>query len=116
MKQPILPRSFADLRGLRAARWTRESTAGQYDRYGPEVQRDQQGDAIARAGGLDLDAADPRSLDLEHRQAQADRAHLVPGLGGPAERAEDEAPDGPREAAAAAHAQRAVCVAAADRR
>ena len=29
-----LPRSLDDVRGLRVARWIRESTAGQYDRYG----------------------------------------------------------------------------------
>jgi hypothetical protein len=29
-----LPRSLDDIRGLRVARWIRESTAGQYDRFG----------------------------------------------------------------------------------
>ena len=43
-----LPRSLEDLDGLRAARWIRESTRGQYDNYGPEAQRDQQDRAIAR--------------------------------------------------------------------
>lgn len=45
-----LPRSFDDLQGLRAARWIRESTAGQVDRYGPAAQREQQDRAIARWG------------------------------------------------------------------
>jgi DNA invertase Pin-like site-specific DNA recombinase len=43
-----LPRSLEDLDGLRAARWIRESTRGQYDNYGPEAQREQQDRAIAR--------------------------------------------------------------------
>lgn len=33
-----LPRTLDDLRGLRYACWIRESTAGQFDRYGPESQ------------------------------------------------------------------------------
>jgi DNA invertase Pin-like site-specific DNA recombinase len=48
-----LPGSVDELRGLRAARWIRESTAGQYDRYGPDVQREQQDRAIARLGLVD---------------------------------------------------------------
>ena len=43
-----LPRSLDELDGLRAARWIRESTRGQYDNYGPEAQRDQQDRSIAR--------------------------------------------------------------------
>lgn len=43
-----LPRGLEDLRGLRAARWIRESTAGQVDRFGPDAQREQQDQAIAR--------------------------------------------------------------------
>ena len=43
-----LPRTLDDLRGLRAARWVRESTAGQTDRYGPDAQREQQDRAIER--------------------------------------------------------------------
>ena len=35
-----------DLRGKRAARWIRESTPGQFDRYGPEAQRELQNEAI----------------------------------------------------------------------
>lgn len=46
-----LPRSLDDVRGLRAARWTRESTVGQADNFGPDAQRDQQDRAI-RAWGL----------------------------------------------------------------
>ena len=37
-----LPQSLDDIGGLRVARWIRESTAGQYDRYGPASQREQQ--------------------------------------------------------------------------
>jgi hypothetical protein len=43
-----LPRSIDDIAGLRVARWIRESTAGQYDRYGPDSQRDQQDRFIER--------------------------------------------------------------------
>lgn len=43
-----LPRSLDELRGLRAARWIRESTAGQADNFGPDAQREQQDVAIAR--------------------------------------------------------------------
>lgn len=50
MKPARLPRSLDDLRGLRAARWIRESTAGQVDRFGPDAQRDQQDRAIERFG------------------------------------------------------------------
>jgi DNA invertase Pin-like site-specific DNA recombinase len=48
-----LPRSLDDIRGLRAARWIRESTAGQYDRYGPASQREQQDRFIERHGLVD---------------------------------------------------------------
>ena len=51
MKQ--LPRSLDDIRGLRAARWIRESTAGQYDRFGPASQREQQDRFIERHGLVD---------------------------------------------------------------
>jgi hypothetical protein len=43
-----LPGSLVELGGLRAARWVRESTRGQFDTYGPEAQREQQ-DAPTRA-------------------------------------------------------------------
>jgi DNA invertase Pin-like site-specific DNA recombinase len=43
-----LPRGLDDLRGLRAARWIRESTAGQADNFGPDSQRRQQDVAIER--------------------------------------------------------------------
>lgn len=52
-----LPATAADLRGLRAARWVRESTAGQWDKYGPDVQREQQDRAIARLGLVDTGLA-----------------------------------------------------------
>ena len=45
-----LPATTDDLRGLRAARWIRESTAGQFDRYGPDAQRELQDRAIERFG------------------------------------------------------------------
>jgi DNA invertase Pin-like site-specific DNA recombinase len=45
-----LPTSVDELRGLRAARWIRESTPGQFDRYGPDAQRALQDGAIARLG------------------------------------------------------------------
>lgn len=44
----MLPRTTDELRGLRAARWIRESTAGQFDAFGPDAQRDQQDRAIVR--------------------------------------------------------------------
>ena len=48
-----LPRSLDEIGGLRAARWIRESTAGQYDRYGPASQREQQDRFIDRHGLVD---------------------------------------------------------------
>ena len=48
-----LPATVDDLRGLRAARWIRESTTGQFDRYGPEAQAELQDGAIARLGLAD---------------------------------------------------------------
>ena len=48
-----LPRSLDEIGGLRAARWIRESTASQYDRYGPASQRDQQDRFIERHGLVD---------------------------------------------------------------
>jgi DNA invertase Pin-like site-specific DNA recombinase len=52
-----LPRSLDDLRGLRAARWMRESTAGQVDRYGPAAQRELQQRAIEQWGLVDTGRA-----------------------------------------------------------
>jgi hypothetical protein len=52
-----LPRSLEEVRGLRAARWTRESTAGQYDQFGPDSQREQQDRAIERFGLVDTGLA-----------------------------------------------------------
>ncbi|MEW6223237.1 MAG: recombinase family protein [Chloroflexota bacterium] len=56
-----LPLTVEDLRGRRAARWIRESTAGQFDRYGPDAQRELQDRATARLGlgdtGLEWSAA-----------------------------------------------------------
>ncbi|CAN5682186.1 hypothetical protein BH23CHL8_BH23CHL8_28860 [soil metagenome] len=48
-----LPRTLDDIRGLRAARWVRESTSGQYDRFGPASQREQQDRFIERHGLVD---------------------------------------------------------------
>ena len=45
-----LPRTLDELHGLRAARWVRESTRGQYDTFGPEAQREQQDRALNRYG------------------------------------------------------------------
>jgi DNA invertase Pin-like site-specific DNA recombinase len=49
----MLPRSLDELGGMRAARWFRESTAGQWDNFGPDAQREQQDRAIARWGLVD---------------------------------------------------------------
>ena len=48
-----LPAAIEELTGRRAARWIRESTAGQYDRYGPEAQAEMQDRAITRLGLTD---------------------------------------------------------------
>jgi DNA invertase Pin-like site-specific DNA recombinase len=48
-----LPRSLDEIHGLRAARWVRESTRGQYDRFGPASQREQQDRFIERYGLVD---------------------------------------------------------------
>jgi DNA invertase Pin-like site-specific DNA recombinase len=48
-----LPGTIDELAGLRAARWIRESTPGQFDRYGPEAQVAMQDAAIARLGLAD---------------------------------------------------------------
>src|SRR5436190_22307617 len=57
MNEPLtlkrLPRTLDDVRGLRVARWIRESTRGQYDRYGPDSQREQQDRFIERHGLVD---------------------------------------------------------------
>lgn len=39
MRPDQLPRRLDDLRGLRVARWVRESQAKQGDKYGPGAQR-----------------------------------------------------------------------------
>ena len=52
-----LPDSLERLTGLRAARWSRESTAGQFDAFGPEAQKDQQDRAIERYGLVDTGIA-----------------------------------------------------------
>ena len=50
-----LPRTLDDIRGLRVARWIRESTAGQYDRFGPASQGEQQDRFIERHGLTESD-------------------------------------------------------------
>jgi len=49
----VLPRELDDLQGMRAARWFRESTAGQWDNFGPDAQREQQDRAIERYALVD---------------------------------------------------------------
>jgi DNA invertase Pin-like site-specific DNA recombinase len=48
-----LPQSLDQVGGMRAARWFRESTAGQWDNFGPDAQREQQDRAIVRYGLVD---------------------------------------------------------------
>jgi DNA invertase Pin-like site-specific DNA recombinase len=48
-----LPASPDDLTGLQVARWVRESTAGQYDNFGPDAQRELQDRVIERYGLVD---------------------------------------------------------------
>src|SRR5437899_2422861 len=48
-----LPETPEALRGKRAAKWVRESSKGQRDKYGPAAQRTMIADAIARLGMLD---------------------------------------------------------------
>jgi Resolvase, N terminal domain len=48
-----LPRSLDEVAGLRVARWIRESSTGQFDRYGPASQREQQDRFIERHGLVD---------------------------------------------------------------
>ena len=52
-----LPRSIDEIRGLRIARWVRESTSGQYDYWGPDSQRELQDRIIERHGLLDTGLA-----------------------------------------------------------
>jgi len=70
-----LPSETSQLRGRRAARWTRESTGkadgesgqpsgGQWDAFGPEAQRAHQDEAIHRLGLMDVTVGDP-SLDFK---------------------------------------------------
>ncbi len=57
MTARALPRTLDDLRGRRAARWIRESTAGQADNFGPDAQLEQQSRAIERWGLVDTGGA-----------------------------------------------------------
>lgn len=49
-RRMTLPADLDALRGRRAARWIRESTERQADRFGPDVQRDYQDRAVERYG------------------------------------------------------------------
>jgi len=66
-----LPRTPDDLGGLRAASWIRESTPGQFDRYGPETQRRLISAAMGRLGlvnsGLQFSVARSGSTVYLHR-------------------------------------------------
>ena len=50
MKRGTPRRTLDDLRGLRAARWVRESSRGQFDRYGPESQHENMDRFVERYG------------------------------------------------------------------
>src|SRR5664280_1901323 len=52
-----LPRSTDQIARLRVARWVRESTAGQYDNWGPDSQRELQDRIIERYGLVDTGLA-----------------------------------------------------------
>jgi len=74
-----------ELRGKRAARWIRESTPGQFDRYGPEAQRELQDQAIRSLGlvdtGLEWRAAHSgrtvyRSPEMAGMMAAAERGEF----------------------------------------
>ncbi len=54
---PRLARDASELRGRRAARWIRESTPGQLDRWGPPSQRRMQDTAIEELGLIDTGLA-----------------------------------------------------------
>ena len=54
---PRLARDASELRGRRAARWIRESTPGQLDRWGPPSQRRMQDAAIEELGLMDTGLA-----------------------------------------------------------
>lgn len=49
----VVRSSIDDITGLRAARWIRESTSEQFDRFGPDAQVEQQDRAIERYGLID---------------------------------------------------------------
>ncbi|MGO9180875.1 MAG: recombinase family protein, partial [Candidatus Limnocylindrales bacterium] len=49
--------SLDQVGGLRAARWFRESTSGQFDNFGPDAQRELQDRVIERHGLMDSDLA-----------------------------------------------------------
>ena len=82
-----LPRSLDDIGGLRVARWIRESTKGQYDRFGPASQREQQDRFIERLPAVARTSqhASDRSCDDRDRgwpvRALCPRDHERPTAG-----------------------------------
>ncbi len=52
-----LPHATDGLAGLRAARWVRKSTAGQYDNWGPDAQQELQNRVILRHDLVDTGLA-----------------------------------------------------------
>ena len=73
-----LPHSIDEVSGMRAARWFRESTAGQWDNFGPDAQREQQDRAAAaKAGGETSTAVSATGAG----RAAAARCRSGPGTG-----------------------------------
>ncbi|HEV8488968.1 MAG TPA: recombinase family protein [Candidatus Limnocylindrales bacterium] len=76
-----LPASLEELRGRRAARWIRESTAGQADNFGPDAQREQQDRAIERWGLVDTGIAWSVAHSGRTIGATAQWAEMLAGAG-----------------------------------
>jgi len=53
MNRKSLPRRLEDLRGRTAARWIRESSSKQGDKYGPGAQRTMEDRAVEQYGLVD---------------------------------------------------------------
>lgn len=81
MTARALPRSLEDLRGHRAARWVRESTAGQADNSGPDAQAEQQARAIDRSGLVDTGDAWQVAHCGRTIAATGHRAEMLDGAG-----------------------------------
>lgn len=56
-RRRTLPQSLRDLGGRRAALWVRELTAGQFDAFGPDAQREQYERALRRYDLVDSGVA-----------------------------------------------------------